>query len=543
MKFIIPILFLITFSTSAFCQNNVEKYDQLLSEIFKEDSPGATAIVAQGDQVLFSKGYGLANLEHLVAMQPDHVFEIGSITKQFTVVAIMMLVEEGKIQLEDDITTVLPEYPTHGHTITIHHLLTHTSGIKSYTGMEDWRGKWREDMTPEEMIDLFKNQPMDFAPGEAYAYNNSAYFMLGYIIEKVSGMTYEEYLQQKIFDPLGLENTYYGSQSQIIPNRANGYQKNGETLINAEYLSLTQPYAAGSIMSTIGDLHLWQRAITNNVLITEESKQQAWTSAQLNDGSLTYYGYGWGINEINDSPSVEHSGGIFGYNTNGIYLPEQDIYVAVLSNTDFISTGEVSTKMAAMAIGKPFSDKEEKINLPEDYLLSLTGVYNFDDGTVRYITYEDGQMYSQRKGSNRFEIYPVSKEKFVFDGSFATLIFDTKIATKATFTNRIRKTLGIKTDKPVPVKIEVSVAEEIMKTLVGDYEIQPGFILSVFIEDGQLITQATGQQKIPIFAKSTYIWFPKVMEAEIEFVPNDNGQITALILRQGGGETKAKKIK
>ena len=177
---------------------------------------GAAILITKGDKVLYRGGAGMADLELSIPMTADHVFEIGSITKQFTAVAILMLAEAGKLDVQDEITKYLPDYPTEDHKITIHHLLNHTSGIRSYTSM-NLQGIARTDMTPAELIDFFKNEPMDFAPGERWLYNNSGYILLGYIIEKVSGQSYEDFIEQRIFKTLGMENSRYGHKGEIIP--------------------------------------------------------------------------------------------------------------------------------------------------------------------------------------------------------------------------------------------------------------------------------------------------------------------------------------
>ena len=211
-----------------------------MAEVFTEDGPGGTVLIAKDGKILYRKAFGKANLELGVDMTPEHVFRIGSITKQFTASAILKLRDEGKLELDDDITKYLEDYPTHGHDITIKHLLTHTSRIKSYTGMEEWTAETRKkDFTPQELIEYFKYQPMDFKPGEEYRYNNSAYFILGYIIEVVSGMSYEAYIDESFFKPIGMNDSYYGSTSRIIKNRAYGYNKKDDEYINADFLSMT----------------------------------------------------------------------------------------------------------------------------------------------------------------------------------------------------------------------------------------------------------------------------------------------------------------
>ena len=211
---LISFTLLLSFSNQA--QIIESQIDDILNASYKANEPGATALVYKNGNVIYRKGFGSANLELGVAMKPEHVFEIGSITKQFTAIAILMLEEQGKLKVEDEITKYIPDYPTLGKTITIHQLLNHTSGIKSYTAMQSFRDNARRDMTPTEIIDFFKNEQMDFDPGEKFLYNNSGYILLGHIIEVVTGNSYADFIQKNIFDKLGMKNSYYGSMNKII---------------------------------------------------------------------------------------------------------------------------------------------------------------------------------------------------------------------------------------------------------------------------------------------------------------------------------------
>lgn len=542
---IICIVFLLlritTLTLSA--QPLAEEYDVMMGEHFPADGPGAAVIVAKGDDILYKKGFGKANMELGIDVTPNHVFEIGSITKQFTAVSILMLMEEGKLSLEDDITKYIKDYPTDGNNISIHHLLTHTSGIKSYTSMTSFRELAREDMKPLELIDVFKDEPMDFAPGEKWLYNNSGYIILGHIIEVASGISYEEFIQKKIFDRLGMKESYYGSQTRIIKNRASGYQQKDE-LVNADYLSLTLPYAAGSIMSTVGDLFKWKQSLRDHTLVSQESLILAVTDHPLNNGDNTDYGYGWGLNDVNGSATFEHSGGIFGYNSNGIYIPEKDVYIAILANSDFIGTGAISTKMAAMAIGNPYPDAGDKIEVDAGFLNSLVGTYKYEDGAIRSILIEEGKIYSQRQGSEKIALHPIDKNLYVFDERISQLelIPESDGGMKARFINRKTKTEGLRISKEINTREEVTVSEEILNTYAGKYELQPGFIITVSNEDGKLMTQATGQGEFQVFASSETRFYLKVVEAEIEFMKNDEGVVDSLILFQGGREMKAMKM-
>lgn len=339
----------LTFSFFGFAQSNLEKINQLLTDKFGTTKTGATVLISQNGNPVYRKAFGMANLELNVKMNPENVFEIGSMTKQFTSVSILMLLEQGKLGLQDEITKYIADYPTKGHKITIHQLLNHTSGIKSYTRMRSLFKVARNDMKPLELIDFFKNEPMDFNPGEEYKYNNSAYIILGYIIEKICGMSYADFIQQNIFDKLGMKNSLYASHTKLIPNRAAGYHKRKE-FINARYISHTLPYAGGSLMSTVDDLNIWQRALTNNLLLRKETLQKAYTNYTLNNGENINYGYGWNIKKIANKTSYEHGGSIFGYKSMGVYIPSKELYVVILTNCDCTSPTKLTRSITKMML-------------------------------------------------------------------------------------------------------------------------------------------------------------------------------------------------
>lgn len=272
---------------SGYSQTFEQEFDLLLSKEYPATGPGAAALVAVNGKVIYRKAFGKANLELGVDMSPNNVFEIGSITKQFTAVSILMLVEQGKLKLDDDITKYIEDYPTHGHRITIHHLLTNTSGISSFTASDEWYDNRKKDYTKGEFISLFKKIPMLYAPGEKYHYSNIGFFLLAEVIEKISKKTYEEFVNEYIFKPLEMKNSSYGSRSKITLNRASGYDNvkdntdedfNESETVNAEAISFLTFHSVGAILSTVNDLLLWNRAIRNNKLISEESKMKAFTN-------------------------------------------------------------------------------------------------------------------------------------------------------------------------------------------------------------------------------------------------------------------------
>ena len=526
----------------AVAQNTDQEYDQLMSKFAREDGPGAVALIVKDGNVVYRKAFGMANTELGVKLTPEHVFRIGSITKQFTASAILKLEEEGKLSVQDDITKYIKDFPTHGYTITIEHLLTHSSGIKSYTGMADWTAEVRKkDFTPLELIDFFKKEPMDFAPGTEFKYNNSGYFMLGHIIEVVSGKKYEQYLQDNFFVPLGMKNTYYDSPTRLINNRAAGYEKDGESFTNAPYLSMSQPYAAGSLISTLDDLNTWYAAVMSSKVISQSSREKAHRPYVLSNGKKTGYGYGWGIGNIQGSPMIGHGGGINGFLTASLYLPNDKLFVAVFTNCGCEGPGEVANKMAAVAIGKPFEWK--KIAIADKAMEEYQAVYTSVDDGDRVITYKEGKLFSMRTGGSRYEIFPYDKDKFYIEEGLTTLHFIRGAKNK--ITSVIGRSTGMdvtwtRTDKPIPEMKEVALDDRYLEQYLGKYELAPNFILSIFSEGDKLYAQATGQIKIAIVAVEKHKFALVNVDAKILF--NFEGEkVVSLTLFQNG-EHVAKKI-
>ena len=278
--------FLVAQGTTKDDKAKTGQYDKFLSEKFAADGPGCAALVAARGEIIYKKAFGMANLELNVPMHPDMIFRIGSITKQFTAVAVLQLEERGKLSLQDEITRFIPDYPTMGNKITVEHLLTHTSGIRSFTDMKEWDDTMRrKDYMPEDLIHFFKNQPMDFVPGTKFKYNNSGYFLLGYIIEKASGIPYDQYIRVNLFIPLGMHHTQFDTTTEIIRNRIPGYTKGEHGYENASYLSMTQPYAAGSLISTVEDLYTWNKGIRSGKILKRENLEKAFIPYKLADGT------------------------------------------------------------------------------------------------------------------------------------------------------------------------------------------------------------------------------------------------------------------
>lgn len=347
--FLLTLVLLLQLSL-AYSQNFEHKVDRLLLNLFKDQNgPGGAVMIAKGGKPIYQKAFGKANLELASDLTPNNVFQIGSMTKQFTAVAILMLEENGKLSITDPINKYIPDYPL-GEKITLHHLLTHTSGIKDFTKMKAIQQIAEKDLSPKELVDFFKNEPADFEPGEKFDYNNSGYVILGYIIELVSGETYEKYIEKNIFERLKMNASRYASDREIIANRAYGYTKKEAGYLNKTKISFNIPYASGSLMSTTSDMLKWQNALHQNLLLSDKAIKKAFTNYKLNHGEAFTYGYGWHLKELDGVPSREHGGSIFGFKSMAVYIPSKDIYVIGLSNCDCNSPTQVTREIASLAL-------------------------------------------------------------------------------------------------------------------------------------------------------------------------------------------------
>jgi D-alanyl-D-alanine carboxypeptidase len=525
------------------------KIEAVMAPLYRPGEPGAAIIVRKDGKTVFRKGYGTADIELNVTVEPDMVFRLGSITKQFTAMSILMLAQEGKLGLQDEITKFLPDYPTQGKRITIEHLLTHTSGIQSYTDMPEWLPLWRKDFTLKELIDLFKDKPMQFEPGRSWAYNNSGYILLGAIIEKISGKTYEEFVTDRIFKPLGMKSSYYGSTERIIPRRIPGYQAGKGGFVNAPYLSMTQPYAAGSLLSTVDDLAVWSDAVFAGKLVRKEWLDKAFTPYKLANGESTGYGYGWFVGDFAGHRSIEHGGGINGFSTYEMTFPEDRLFLAILTNSAIEGRAPEprAVKIAWLALG--LTEPERKaVTLPARDLDAFIGVYANERKQEFYVSREGDKLFAQRQGGAKNELYPASSTEFFLKDNPARFAF-VKDAGGRVGGLRIKSRIGpaqvlTKTDKPLPSpRKEVALDPKLYDRLTGDYELAPEFILTIVRRGNKLVSQATGQPEVELFPESETRFFLKVVDAQVDFVLDAAGGVTGLVLYQGGQDLPAKKIR
>jgi D-alanyl-D-alanine carboxypeptidase len=305
--------------------------DYIKAQMEQHRIPGIALRIVQNVQSTKTTTYGLANLELNVPVKPETVFEIGSITKQFTAAGILLLAQDGKLSVDDLISRHLKNTPASWTNITIRHLLSHTSGIKSYTGLTGF--ELTRHLTQDQFIQAIGEHPLEFEPGESWKYCNTGFNLLGFIIENVSGKKYWDFMNERIFRPLEMSATRDRRPGDIIPNRASGYEQTNHIWINRDY-DLTDVFTAGAIVSNIGDLTKWDAALDCEAILNASSKQQMWTPTKLNNGKATKYGFGWFIDTVEGHKNIGHGGSTSGFSASIQRFPDDKLAVILLSNTD-----------------------------------------------------------------------------------------------------------------------------------------------------------------------------------------------------------------
>ncbi|MCB0492446.1 MAG: beta-lactamase family protein [Cyclobacteriaceae bacterium] len=357
---------------------------------------GMAVAVYRGNEKILLKSYGYADLEWNVELPVNASFEIGSVTKQFTGASILLLAEEGKLSLDDEMTKYIT-YDTKGRKVTIRQLLSHTSGIKSYTDLPFFEHFSQQHHERDTLLRILEKEGYDFEPGEMLHYNNSAFFMLGLIIEKVSGMAYEEFVKKNLFDKAGMGNSYYCSESKIIKNKAHGYDTGEDGLVNAAYLDQTWPYAAGSLCSTAEDLIKWNQALHHGKILSDESYKEFLTPVSLNDGAVTHYAKGITITNIDGRRMIEHGGGINGFLSENCYYPDEDLNVVVLVNTTGpVSPSDIAEQITNFIVGNPVRQSAQFEGDVSKYMGSYkSGMFNVE------VTKNDSTISVQYSYSSR----------------------------------------------------------------------------------------------------------------------------------------------
>jgi D-alanyl-D-alanine carboxypeptidase len=378
------------------------------------DGPGAAVLIAQGDQILYRNARGMANIELGVPLTTDSVFRIASVTKTFTAAMILKFAESGKLKLDDPLSTYLPDFPNAAG-ITIREMLNHTSGISDVVNTPT-PGFSRRDLKAADLVAEIAKRPLDFAPGTQFRYSNAGFILLGAVIEKITGKTWYVAIQQQLLQSLGIIHTQFGAGPPIIPARAAGYSTNGSThtVSNAAYINASFPAAAGGLVSTLDDLHLWIRSLNTGHVINAVSLQQMTTPPDL-PGPHTSESYGLGMYlwRVRGLPFLGHSGDIDGFTSTAAYLPNSDVTVIVLANDDNFDAQTMARRLAAIALGQPYL-QPTPVPISDRELESLTGKYQLDPDTIETLSVKDGNLYAQRGNRNLIQLQMAANHELHF---------------------------------------------------------------------------------------------------------------------------------
>lgn len=571
--FAFALLAILALQTSARAQDKAAKIDQLISLHHKYGQFNGSVLVADNGKVVYKKGVGLANMEWKVPNAPDTKFRLGSITKQFTSTLILQLVEQGKIKLDGKLIDYLPDYRKDtGAKVTIHHLLSHTSGIPSYTSLPGFFANVsRNPFTVDEFIKKYASGDLEFEPGAKFVYNNSGYFLLGAIIEKVTGKPYEQVLKENIFDPVGMKSSGYDHWKTIIDKRATGYTTTPRGYETAPYLDMSIPYAAGSLYSTVEDLYLWDQALYSEKILSAKSKDLMFTP------NLSNYGYGFVMRKATlapptklEVPIIQHGGGINGFNTTLVRMVNEKRLIILLDNAEH---GQFLNKMVegimsvlydqpydapkqsiATVLTKSILEKDVASAIKEYRALKAgptAAEYDFAEVELNRLGY---QLLQMKKVTDAIEIFKLNVEMF----PQAANAYDSLGEAYAVNGNKELSIANYKKSLELDPKNtnataalarlanegkEFKVDPKTYDSYAGEYELRPGATITISNEAGKLMGGPTGQPKIEFVPTSEDNFFLKEVNAQITFIKNAEGKVTELLMNQGGRKTSARKIR
>lgn len=397
-----------------------QKLDHAVAAFEKNRNFMGSVLVAKGGEILLEKGYGMADLEWDIPNTPDGKFRLGSITKQFTATAVLQLAEQHKLAVDDKACKYFDQCPEAWKQITIHQLLSHTSGIPSYTNAKTFTQPnfIRVPLSPADVLLLSKDKPLEFPPGTKWKYDNSGYTFLGIIIEKASGEKYADYLKKHIFDPLDMHDTGYDETAVVLKHRVSGYQPCGKALCNSDYIDMSLPYSAGSLYSTVQDLYKWDRALYTDKVLSKADRDRMWTPVK------EHYGYGWMINSMANHKQIGHGGGIPGFSTYIGRFPDDDALVIVLGNNVAVGAEGVAAALADTLFGEKVVLPGERKTVAIDAKLLDRYVGTYDIGPLQItFTNENGQLMAQAKGQPKLRAMPSSDAEFFLNEVDVVFVF------------------------------------------------------------------------------------------------------------------------
>ena len=527
--------------------------EALLAGRISRDGAGAAVLVARDGKILYEKGLGLADIERKQPVTADTRFRIGSITKQFTASGILRLQEAGKLQVTDLLSKFFPDFPRGGE-VTLQHLLTHTSGIHGYTETPGFMQNVTKPTSPVDLIASIKGFPYDFKPGERWNYSNSGYFLLGNIVEKVSGQEYGDFLHQTFFAPLGMADTGVYRNDKPPSGAAVGYEYENGQFKKALDWDMSWAGGAGAIYSTVKDLYRWNEAVFGGRVLNKENLAAAFspvvTEENKNDKSADGYGYGWGISHFRGAREVSHNGGLNGFLSALIRFPEQNFTVVVLINAfppkPRTDPGTLAHEIAELYLGSELAPRSTVTAnaakpVSSAALAAIVGRYDYRNA-ILVVTQEGGRVFAQLGGQPRFEIYPQSETEFFWKVVDAQVTFVKDATGKVVSATHHQSGMTIHAPRLAEVA-EIKLADAQTDALLGDYEFKPVGKMTISREGDRIFGQLTGQPKFELGATSATELFARVVNAQLTFVKDADGKVAKVVLHQGGRDQEMPKMK
>lgn len=520
----------------------IQRVEQLLGD---KPTHGVAILVAKDGKVLINKALGNANSE--TSLTTDHVFRIGSVTKQFTAAGIMHLIKDGKISLEDRLSKFFPDFPK-GDQVTVYQLLTHTSGIHSYTDDEDFVQEASRPVDLTEIIDRASKTDYNFEPGTDWSYNNSAYYMLGAIIEQVSGKSYEAYLREKLWSPAGMKSTGVYENTSPPSMEVTGFSWESDSLAEALNWDMTWAGGAGNMYATAHDLFKWNDALFSGKILSQNFLKTAHIPARLNNGEKPEeidYGFGWMMSESRGKKVIGHSGGLHGFLSNLAYYPELNATIVVLSNclpAKDVDPSQLTTTLANIYLWDKLNTRKSKqtatmteaINLDE-YL----GTYAMETSPILTISKEEEQLYVQLTGQDRFPVFYKGVDSFFLKVVDAMIVFERNDQGEVTGLINHQNSRKVKASRfQFPEVTELS--EKELKRYAGNYK-GDGLEVTIMLDKQRLFLKVKGQSAVPIYPESSNHFFLKMVKAELVFEGKKKKE--ALSLYQAGRTFNMKRQK
>ena len=520
--------------------------DARLAALTKTHPVAVAVLVSRDGQVLYEKAVGLADLEARTAATPATTFRIGSITKQFTAAAILRLAEKGALSLDDPLARFFPDCPG-AEKIILRRLLTHTSGLRSYTDKPGFLLGVTVPIAPEKLIASFRDDPPDFAPGAGWRYCNSGYFLLGEIVAKASGKPFGDYLREEFFEPLGMKDTGIFRNDTPPAGTALGYSLADGKLTRALDWDMTWAGGAGALYSTVRDLHLWNEAVFGGRVLSADSLKAAHIPAALpRSVQGMQYGFGWAIGELRGLRMLDHGGGLNGFQSYLVRFPAQRLTIAILANAEPAPPGFVPATLAHEIAEKflaadlpPAPVVDPKVD-PATYT-AYTGEYDYGTG-IMTISADTEHLFAQLTGQPRFEIFPSAPDHFFWRAVDARVVFLKNAKGDITAARHHQSGTSFKAPK-LPPSLTVKLDDDVLETFTGAYDYGSGAVLTVTRDGGQLSAQLTGQPKFPIYPRSETEFLWRVVPARVEFTKGADGKVTKATHHQGGATFDAAKTR